>query len=92
MRIIGGIYMLYLAYQIYKMSESELNDEQAITFWGGFFMQLLNPKVVVFTMTIIPSFIMPYDTSIQVLSVSVLAVTIIGFLAFVTWVLFGTIF
>jgi threonine/homoserine/homoserine lactone efflux protein len=59
---------------------------------SGFLMQFLNPKVVLFTMTVIPSFIMPYYTEVPAVTMSVLAITIIGFLAFITWVLFGTIF
>jgi threonine/homoserine/homoserine lactone efflux protein len=55
-------------------------------------MQFLNPKVVLFTMTVIPSFILPHFIEIPEVTISVLAITLIGFLAFITWVLFGTIF
>jgi len=92
MQTLGSIYMLYLAYQIYKMSTNESNANQTGTFMSGFFMQFLNPKVVLFTMTVIPSFIIPYYTARAALSISVIVITIIGFLAFITWVLFGTIF
>jgi threonine/homoserine/homoserine lactone efflux protein len=92
MQTMGSIYMLYLAYQIYNIGGTKLNAEQTITFRGGFLMQFVNPKVVVFTMAVIPSFVMPYDTSTAGLSLAVAAVTIIGFLAFITWVLFGAIF
>ncbi|WP_419959340.1 LysE family translocator [Psychrobacillus sp. BM2] len=92
MQIIGSVYMLYLAYQIYKMNTNESPANQAGTFMSGFLMQFLNPKVVLFTMTVIPSFIIPYYTTISMLSISVIVITIIGFLAFITWVLFGTIF
>lgn len=84
--------MLYLAYQIYKMNTNESTENQAGTFMSGFLMQFLNPKVVLFTMTVIPSFILPYYTAMSALSISVIVITIIGFLAFITWVLFGTIF
>lgn len=92
MQIIGSIYMLYLAYQIYKMNTNESTANQAGTFMSGFLMQFLNPKVVLFTLTVIPGFILPYYTTMSALSISVLVITIIGFLAFITWVLFGTIF
>lgn len=55
-------------------------------------MQFLNPKVVLFTMTVIPSFIMPHYIAIPAVTISIVAITLIGFLAFVTWVLFGAIF
>lgn len=92
MQIIGSIYMLYLAYQIYKTDTSKPIVNQTGTFMSGFLMQFLNPKVVLFTMTVIPSFILPYYTAMVAVSISVIAITLIGFLAFITWVLFGTIF
>ncbi len=92
MQIIGSIYMLYLAYQIYKMDTSKPTVKQTGTFMSGFLMQFLNPKVVLFTMTVIPSFVMPHYTAMPAVTISVIAITLIGFLAFITWVLFGTIF
>lgn len=92
MQIIGSMYMLYLAYQIYKTDTSERTVNQSATLMSGFLMQFLNPKVVIFTMTVIPSFILPYYTAISEVTISILIITIIGFLAFMMWVLFGTIF
>jgi threonine/homoserine/homoserine lactone efflux protein len=92
MQIIGSFYMFYLAYQIYKMDTSKPTVNQSGTFKSGFLMQFLNPKVVLFTMTVIPSFIMPHYIATPEVTISVIAITLIGFLAFITWVLFGTIF
>ncbi|MBM7587647.1 threonine/homoserine/homoserine lactone efflux protein [Bacillus pakistanensis] len=92
MQIIGSIYMFYLAYQTYKMDTSNPTVIQSATFMSGFLMQFLNPKVVLFTMTVIPSFIIPNYTAVPAVTISVLAITFIGFLAFLTWVLFGTLF
>ncbi|KPN97567.1 LysE family translocator [Lysinibacillus sp. ZYM-1] len=92
MQIIGTSYMLYLAYQIYKMDISSDDDSKSGNFKSGFLMQFLNPKVVLFTMTVFPSFVLPYYESFFALLLSVLAITIIGFIAFLLWVLFGAIF
>lgn len=92
MQAIGTIYMLYLAYQIYNAGTASSGAERTVTFAGGFLMQLVNPKVIVFTMTVIPSFVMPYDTSVFGLSIAVAGVTAIAFSAMTTWVLFGAIF
>lgn len=92
MQLIGSLYMLYLAYQVYKMDVSKPMGNQTGTFWSGFAMQFINPKVVLFTMTVIPSFVMPYYTDMSALIISAILITIIGFLAFITWVLFGTLF
>jgi threonine/homoserine/homoserine lactone efflux protein len=92
MQIIGSFYMLYLAYQIYKKDTSKPIVNQSGTFQSGFLMQFLNPKVVLFTMTVIPSFILPHYTAMPAVTISVFTITLIGFLAFITWVLFGSIF
>ncbi|MEH7393613.1 LysE family translocator, partial [Bacillus sp. JJ1474] len=91
MQIIGTIYMLYLSYQIYKMDTSESTENNTGTFTTGFLMQFLNPKVVIFTLTVIPSFVLPYYTDMPAVTISVIVITIIGFLAFISWVLFGAI-
>ncbi|WP_211746226.1 LysE family transporter [Paenibacillus sp. Marseille-Q4541] len=92
MQIIGSLYMLYLAYQIYKMDTSKPTINQTATFTSGFIMQFINPKVIMFTMTVIPSFIMPHSFTMSVVIICVMVITLVGFLAFSTWVLFGTIF
>lgn len=93
MQIIGSLYMIYLAVQISKMDSSKGNPKNNTgNFISGFIMQFINPKVILFTMTIIPTYIMPNFQSASALTTSILGITIIGFLAFITWVLFGTIF
>jgi cysteine/O-acetylserine efflux protein len=92
MQIIGSMYMFYLAYQIFKSEPSNSSVNDTGTFMSGFLMQFLNPKVVLFCMTVIPSFILPYSSAASALTISVIVITIIGFLAFSTWVLFGSVF
>lgn len=52
-------------------------------------MQFINPKVVIFCLTVFPSFVMPYYSSIYELLVFALIITVIGTIAFFSWVLFG---
>lgn len=92
MQIVGCIYMLYLAYQVYKMDISGDTVKQAATFMTGFLMQFVNPKVWLFTMTVIPSYVMPHYKSSVVVSIFVLVITTVAFLALVTWAMFGMMF
>ncbi|WP_282940283.1 LysE family transporter [Paenibacillus sp. RC67] len=92
MQVIGSMYMLYLAYLICKSDSSNPTVNQPATFLSGFLMQFFNPKVVLFTWTVIPAFIMPHYSTAPAVTLSILAITLIGFLAFTTWVLFGTVF
>lgn len=92
MQVIGTLYMLYLAYQIYQSDASNRKVHDTGTFLSGFLMQFLNPKVLLFCMTVIPSFILPYTQAPSTLTIGVIVITMIGFLAFITWLLFGSIF
>ncbi|MEC1153975.1 LysE family translocator [Cytobacillus horneckiae] len=93
MQILGSIYMLFLAYQVYKMDVSKKTDSShTVSFSFGVISQFLNPKVVIFTLTVFPSFVLPYYNSTFALTIGVIGITIIGFIAFLLWVGFGAIF
>jgi threonine/homoserine/homoserine lactone efflux protein len=92
MQVIGSLYMLYLAYKIFKMGAMEDQPDPNANFRSGLLMQLVNPKVLIFTLTVIPSYVMPFYTSSLALTLFVIIITVIGFFAFTTWVVFGTIF
>lgn len=91
MQLFGGIYMLYLAYLIFNMDVSSTNSQEFGSFKLGFLMQFINPKVVVFCLTVFPSFVMPYYSSTYELLGFALIITIIGGIAFFSWVLFGSL-
>jgi cysteine/O-acetylserine efflux protein len=92
MQAIGSLYMIFLAYQIYKSNASKTSEHQNSSFLSGFLMQFLNPKVILFTMTVIPSFVMQAYKESSVILLYVVVITTIGFCAFAAWVLFGTMF
>lgn len=91
MQIIGASYILYLAYQIYNMDNSLNGRKDFGSFKTGFLMQFINPKVILFCITIFPSFIMPYYSSIYELITFAFIVSIIGSLSFFSWVIFGSL-
>ncbi len=93
MKVIGSMYMLYLAYLIGKKDSSgPAAAHQPATFMSGFMMQFINPKTVLFALTVLPTFILPYDRAAPAVTLSIAVITLIGFAAFMTWVLFGTVF
>ena len=91
MQIIGASYILYLAYQIYNMDTSSANKKDFGTFKSGFLMQFINPKVILFCITIFPSFIMPYYSSVYELLIFALVISSIGSISFFAWVVFGSL-
>ena len=89
----GTIYMLYLAYQVYKMDASKNTQTvESGSFKRGLFIQVLNPKPVIFALTLFPTFVLPYYNSFFSLTITVIGVTTIGFISFLLWVSFGAIF
>jgi threonine/homoserine/homoserine lactone efflux protein len=91
LQVVGAMYMLYLAYQIFKINNTSKKQNQFSSFKTGFFMQFVNPKPVLFTLTVFPSFILPYYTSFWHLTLFVLLITIIACVAFLSWILFGKV-
>ncbi|MDF9841535.1 MULTISPECIES: LysE family transporter [unclassified Paenibacillus] len=92
MQVIGSLYMLYLAVQIYRMNTAEAQHHNTSGFASGLLMQFINPKVILFTLTVIPGYVLPYYSSPLILTVFVIVITVIGFLAFMAWLVFGTVF
>lgn len=89
MQIIGSLYMLYLAYQIFNMKKISTNKKESGSFKIGFLIQFINPKVIIFSLTVFPSFLLPYYTSIYQLIGFAFLITIIGGISFFSWLLFG---
>ena len=91
MQVIGTAYILYLAYQVYNANSSSKQSKELGTFKTGFLMQFINPKVILFCITIFPSFIMPYYSAFNELIIFAFIVFIIGTLSYFGWVLFGSL-
>ena len=92
-QILGTIYMIHLAYQIFNMDVSK-KDESKVkgSFFSGLLLQFINPKVILFTLTVFPSFISPYSSENYILLTNIFIIGTIGFIAFIIWVGFGAIF
>ncbi|WP_421902036.1 LysE family translocator [Maridesulfovibrio sp.] len=91
MAIIGTAYMLYLAWKILHMDDGG-NTDQSGGFMSGFTMQFINPKVVLFTLTVIGSFVIPAFSDPLDIGLYVLILTFIGFCAYSSWVVLGALF
>ncbi|XOB61211.1 LysE family translocator [Campylobacterota bacterium DY0563] len=89
LRIIGAFYMIYLAYQILKSDLSFSLSFEVGSFKMGFLIQILNPKGILFCLTVFPTFITPFYNTIEVQLLFALLLSFIGTIAFFIWVLFG---
>ena len=90
LRIIGAAYILWLAFHTLKASYTFGENKTAS--WGfvkGFLLQLLNPKVVVYGITLYSAFLSWTVRNPLYLFASALALAGVGFCAVSSWALFG---
>jgi len=92
-KLLGAVYLLYLAYQVFRSNESikisnERTPEKGIVqlFRQGFIMNVLNPKVTIFFLAFFPGFLFSDTLS------SIVQFYVLGFLfMFVSAIIFSLI-
>ncbi|WP_426432450.1 LysE family translocator [Winogradskyella sp. HB-48] len=92
-KVLGALYLLYLAYKVYK-SDTQLNFDTETAprkslkalFVQGFFMNVLNPKVTIFFLAFFPGFLFS-ETMSTVLQFYVLG----GIFMLVSFIIFSAI-
>ncbi|MDF2036361.1 LysE family transporter [Cytobacillus oceanisediminis] len=94
MTIIGVIYMLFLALKIMnsKSDNQNNNDGKQNGFLIGILLQFINPKGILYGVTVISTFILPYHTSHTSLIFFSIFLAFVGFLSTFCWSVFGSIF
>lgn len=92
LRFIGAAYIIWLAISILRTNHS-LSDsrEAAGAFTRGFVLQLFNPKVAVYGLTLYSTFLAAISNHIPYLFLSAMIFALIGFTAISTWALFGAV-
>lgn len=92
LRILGCIYMIWLAYKIVKSDPSKTNERKtSFTFYHGLFLQFVNIKAILFCLTVNSVFIIPNINSTFELIYFFIPLTILAFISMTLWALFGTI-
>jgi threonine/homoserine/homoserine lactone efflux protein len=92
-KVLGALYLLYLAYKVFK-SDSQLDFDSETAprkslkalFVQGFFMNVLNPKVTIFFLAFFPGFLFS-ETMSTVLQFYVLG----GIFMLVSFIIFSAI-
>ena len=91
LRIAGAGYIAFLAVRILRgVPKSAAAPERPLGFIEGCLLQLLNPKVVVYGLTLYSTFLAPLVNSVPYVALSIPAVAGIGFVAVTTWALAGS--
>ncbi|WP_191567354.1 LysE family transporter [Metabacillus idriensis] len=94
MTILGVIYMLYLAIKIItSKNDGNHNDgDKNNTFLTGMLLQFINPKGILYGITTISTFVLPYHNSNVSLIFYSFFLAFVGFLGTYSWGVFGSIF
>ncbi len=94
MTFIGFLYILRLAWKVFKSdrysNSAEITSDNS--FLSGLLLQFINPKVILFSMTAVSTFIIPYYESATTLCLFSVFLSFVGFCATCSWSVFGAVF
>ena len=95
LRIAGAAYIMWLAWKIAFPKSAPSGEGEAIPeapgFRQGFFLQFLNPKVILFGLTTLSAFILPWTTSRAWLFGGGIFLALACFSGVMTWTAVGAI-
>lgn len=94
MKLIGAAYMLYLAIKIVtsKNSGNDNDGGNNNSFFVGVILQFINPKAILYGITAMSTFVLPYNSSHFSLLFYSLLLASIAIMSTSSWSMFGSIF
>lgn len=93
MLILGATYILYLAYKTLMSAHIiEIENTQTPSFVSGLLLQFVNPKIIIYGITSMSTYILPHFHSIPIFIGFSLLLATIGFSGTICWSLFGAVF
>ena len=91
LKVIGSVYLTYLAYRIAKASfEADVEKRKPFSFWEAAGFQYANPKAWVFTITVMSSYRFVELTVLENIALIVISSMIVNAPCLSAWTLFGT--
>ena len=92
-KIAGSAYLLYLAWKVGLHKKSgEVSSNGSSSFLSGFIFQLINVKSILFYLTLMSAFILPFDHSYTSIGLYLTLAIFLGWIALLLWSGFGSIF
>ena len=97
MRIIGTLYLTYLAWVIFKspgMDTESTPEDPTIDkkmFISAYFLQFINPKAILFTITIFSTYGFPYFDDFFPILLMIFVMNFSMFSSLITWSVFGSL-
>lgn len=93
MEIIGAAYMLYLAYKTLRARpHGQGGEKEHTSVLSGVAMQFVNPKGILFCITIAANYLAPYYKAFTPLALLALMLSALTFVSTCSWAAFGAVF
>jgi cysteine/O-acetylserine efflux protein len=92
LKYVGGAYILWLAVHIARSKPSVAETEKKASFLTGFILQCVNVKILLFGITALTGYVVPYFTTLKMMVLFSLIIATIGSMATIIWCVFGAIF
>lgn len=91
-KIAGAAYLLYLAWQISISKDSKKSRDVQSSFLSGLVLQIINVKSILFFLTLMSAFILPFNNSLKYIVMYLALAIFLGWLALLLWAGFGSLF
>ncbi|UOQ91967.1 LysE family transporter [Halobacillus shinanisalinarum] len=90
-KVAGAVYLLYLAWQV-SLPKGSRKDYVGLqsSFLSGFIFQVINVKSILFFLTVMSAFILPFSDSIKSIVMYLTLTIFLGWLALLLWSTFGS--
>lgn len=92
MKYLGAAYILYLAWQTWRrLPPSDQVQEKMPTWKLGFFLQMINVKIIIYGLTMFSAYILPYESTVPVLFIFAVYLMILGAFGNLLWAFAGNV-
>lgn len=92
LKYIGGAYIAWLALHIARSKQSDADTNKKSSFFTGFVLQCVNVKILLFGVTALTGYVVPYFATLKILVLFSFIIATIGSAATIIWCVFGAIF
>lgn len=89
LKYIGGIYIVWLAVQIFRSKPLNDNNGGRASFREGFYLQFINVKIYFYITTLLMIYLVPNISNLPSLILAGVGVVSVGSIACLTWALLG---
>lgn len=92
MKYLGAAYVLYLSWQTWRrIPPSDNVQDKKPTWLMGFFLQLINVKIIIYGLTMFSAYILPYEARVPILFCFAVYLMFLGALGNLIWAFAGNV-